>query len=73
MTSDLQEQLIELQTRVAHQEDTLDKLNDVIGKQDGEIMQLQHQMRLLAKRLDDMAFNQGDNNIDANNERPPHY
>jgi len=32
--SDIEEQLIEVQTRVAYQEDTLAQLNEVITKQD---------------------------------------
>jgi SlyX protein len=72
--SDLQEQLIDVQTRVAYQEDTLAQLNDVITKQDAEIMQLKQQVRLLAQRFDELARNplQGED-ADLANERPPHY
>ncbi len=72
--SDLEEQLIDVQTRVAYQEDTLAQLNDVITKQDAEIVQLKQQMRLLAQRLDELARNplQAED-VDVANERPPHY
>lgn len=72
--SDFEEQLIDVQTRVAYQEDTLAQLNDVITKQDAEIVQLKQQMRLLALRLDELMRNplQGDD-ADITNERPPHY
>ncbi|HSX50329.1 MAG TPA: SlyX family protein [Cellvibrio sp.] len=72
--SDLEEQLIDVQTRVAYQEDTLAQLNDVITKQDAEIVQLKQQMRLLAQRLDELARNplQAEDG-DVANERPPHY
>ncbi len=71
---DIEEQLIDVQTRVAYQEDTLAQLNDVITKQDIEIVQLKQQVRLLAQRLDEMARDplQGDE-ADVANERPPHY
>ena len=36
--SDIEEQLIDVQTRVAYQEDTLAQLNDVITKQDAEFI-----------------------------------
>lgn len=72
--SDLEEQLIDVQTRVAYQEDTLTQLNDVITKQDAEIMQLKQQMRLLAQRLDELMRDpaQGGEN-EIINDRPPHY
>ena len=66
--NELQEQLIELQTRVAFQEDTLTQLNQVVAKQDQEILTLQQQLRLLAKRLDDALYQQeqGDENRSTN-------
>ncbi len=72
--SDIEEQLIDVQTRVAYQEDTLAQLNDVITKQDAEIVQLKQQMRLLAQRLDELARDpvQG-GETDITNDRPPHY
>lgn len=72
--SDIEEQLIDVQTRVAYQEDTLVQLNDVITRQDAEIMQLKQQMRLLARRLDELARDpspSGESEITM--ERPPHY
>ena len=71
--SDLHEDLIELQTRVAYQEDTINQLNQVVTQQDADIIQLQQQMRLLAKRLDELSFTQGDGSEEITNERPPHY
>jgi len=73
MMSDLHEDLIELQTRVAYQEDTINQLNQVVTQQDADIIQLQQQMRLLAKRLDELSFTQGDGSEEITNERPPHY
>lgn len=72
--SDIEEQLIDVQTRVAYQEDTLAQLNEVITKQDAEIVQLKQQIRLLAQRLDELARDPaqaGDTEIV--NDRPPHY
>ena len=72
--SDIEEQLIDVQTRVAYQEDTLAQLNDVITKQDAEITHLKQQMRLLAQRLDELMRDpaQG-NDTEIVNDRPPHY
>ena len=71
--NELEDELIELQTRIAYQEDTIVQLNSVITKQDADILQLQHQMRLLAKRIDELSFAQADGAEEITNERPPHY
>lgn len=71
--NELQEQLIELQTRVAFQEDTLTQLNQVVAKQDQEILTLQQQLRLLAKRLEDALFQEELGVEKQIDERPPHY
>lgn len=72
--SDIEEQLIDVQTRVAYQEDTLAQLNEVITKQDAEIVQLKQQVRLLAQRVDELVRDpvQGDA-TEIINDRPPHY
>ena len=70
---DITDELIELQTRLAYQEDTIQQLNNVITQQDATISQLQQQMRLLAKRVDEISFTQEGSSDDATNDRPPHY
>ncbi|MBE8718042.1 SlyX family protein [Cellvibrio polysaccharolyticus] len=72
-TSDLQERLIELETRVAFQEDTLNELNSVITRQDQEIIRLRQQVALMAKRLDDYMYTQEQGSARPDQERPPHY
>jgi SlyX protein len=71
--SDLEEQLIDVQTRIAYQEDTLTQLNEVITRQDAEIIQLKQQLRLLALRIDEMQRNPAQADGEITNERPPHY
>jgi SlyX protein len=73
IANELGDELIELQTRMAYQEDTINQLNQVITKQDADILQLQQQMRLLAKRIDELLFTQDDGSEEITNERPPHY
>jgi len=70
---DVTDELIELQTRLAYQEDTIQQLNNVITQQDATILQLQQQMRLLAKRVDEISFTQDGSSDDVTNDRPPHY
>ncbi len=71
--NDIANELIELQTRIAYQEDTINQLNQVITQQDTSILQLQHQMRLLAKRIDELALAQVGDGEGLIDERPPHY
>ena len=70
----LQDQLIDLQTRVSYQDDTLAQLNDVVTEQDNIISTLQKQMIALAKKHDEMNYSaeQGSAGNPAD-ERPPHY
>lgn len=71
--SDIEQQLIDLQTRVAYQEDTLEQLNNVITQQDADITQLKQHVRILAQRLEDSLRNQGAAGEEIVDERPPHY
>lgn len=71
---ELQDQLIELQTRVSYQDDTLAQLNDVITEQDSIIRILQKQMIALAKKHDEMNYSQEQQGTsNPADERPPHY
>lgn len=69
----LENQLVDLQTRVAYQENTLEQLNDVIAQQDAELIQLKQQIRLLAQRLEELHRQQAIGETDIVDERPPHY
>ena len=70
---DVINEIIDLQTRLAYQEDTIQQLNNVVTQQDATILQLQQQMRLLAKRIDELSFAQDRVGGEITNERPPHY
>ncbi len=66
---DFQEQLIELQTQLAFQEDTLLALNDVITRQQADIEALQRRCEKLEQQ-----YEQALNSLEqVSNERPPHY
>jgi SlyX protein len=65
--------IIDLQTRIAYQEDMLAELNQIVTRQDAEILTLKQQVRQLAKRLDDFLTNPGQEMVDPGAERPPHY
>ncbi|HEY7885108.1 MAG TPA: SlyX family protein [Cellvibrionaceae bacterium] len=68
----LEEDVIELQTRLAFQEDTLQALNTVIARQDRAIEQLRAQVEELTQKYRHGHDNPGQGEAVAN-ERPPHY
>lgn len=65
------ERLVELETRIAHQDEALMQLNDVITDQQARIMRLEKLCASFAERVKSIgeALPQGD----ASDERPPHY
>ena len=67
---ELATQLIDLQSRVAHQEHTLIQLDQVITRQDELIAKLEARLTRLVERLD--ATGEGACG-DPAGERPPHY
>ncbi len=66
----LKEQLIDLQSRLAHQEDTLRQLDAVTIRQAAQIERLEMSLRRLSGRLDGVL----EGNASAGgHELPPHY
>lgn len=68
-----QEQIIELQTRLAFQEDSLNQLNQVVTEQSAWIDQLRQQLRSLAEKYEDLRDAQPQGGGLPDNEPPPHY
>lgn len=70
-----QQQLIELQTQLAFQEDLLQALNEVITRQQSQIDTLQREILSNRDKLTHVLENlpnsgEGSSNLE---ERPPHY
>ena len=65
-------QLVELQSQVAFQDDTIATLNEAVASQQQEILVLREQLTLLKQRQEEQAA-QLDHGGPAANERPPHY
>ncbi len=66
-----EERFIELETRVAHQDQMLHELNDVVTDQQAKIMQLEELCRSLIDRV--RSLGEGRPTGDPADERPPHY
>lgn len=71
-TQDLLAQLVELQSQMAFQEDTIAALNEAVTSQQQEILVLREQLTLLKQRQEEQAA-QLDQGGPAADERPPHY
>jgi SlyX protein len=67
---DLEQRVIELESRLAFQDDTIAALNDVVVAQQRDIERLQQQVAVLARRQEDMV---GQFGIAEGDAPPPHY
>jgi len=65
---------IEMQSKIAFQEDSMQQLNDIVAQQQQDILNLQGQMKELIKELNNVLgdLESGVSGQSAN-ERPPHY
>ena len=66
-----EERFIDLESRLAHQDQLLHELNDVVTNQQAKIMQLEELCRSLIDRV--KAVGDGSPDGDPGEERPPHY
>ena len=66
-----EERFIDLETRLAHRDQLLHELNDVITAQQAKLMHLEELCRSLIDRV--RAVSDGAPEGDPADERPPHY
>jgi len=62
--------LVEVQTQLSYQEDTVLALNDALASQQQEILVLRRQLQLLKQRVDEQGSGAA---ADHGAEKPPHY
>lgn len=67
---ELEQRIADLETRLAFQEDTIQALNDVLVAQQAAIDRLQAQLKILARRQEDMQSGIG---VEGDEAPPPHY
>ena len=67
----LQETIMDLQTRLAFQEDSIDSINLTVSRQQSRIDLLQREVLRLKEMLEDVRGSQGD--AASVSELPPHY
>ena len=66
-----EERFVNLETRLAHQDQMLHELNDVVTDQQAKIMQLEELCRSLIDRV--RSLGEGLPAGNPADERPPHY
>lgn len=69
----MQEELIELQTKLAFQEQTLAELNNVLISQQQQIDRLQLQIKMYEDRLSEVEESAPLLSGQGQDEKPPHY
>ena len=65
--------LMEVQSQVAFQEDTIAVLNEAITHQQQEIIVLRRQVELLKQRWEEQSTNTDQSQPPVVDEKPPHY
>jgi SlyX protein len=71
----IEEQLVDLQTRFAFQEDHLQELNHIVMRQQQQIEMLEKELFLHREKLVELVSDLSErvSMVDAESEKPPHY
>ena len=65
---------VEMQTKMAYQEDSVQQLSDIVAQQQKDILQLQSQMSQLIKELNSVLGDlESGAATSSANQKPPHY
>ncbi len=64
------DRIIELEIKIAYQEDLLQALNEIVGQQQQQIDRLESTCRMLNERIKSLSTEGGGENSE---EAPPHY
>jgi SlyX protein len=70
---DTQARMDELESRLAFQDDLIENLNEVISRQDREILNLVQKLKELDGRINDLAASAAAPGGSMEQEVPPHY
>lgn len=73
MTGSLEERLEILESRLAFQEHTLESLNQVVTRQDRELVELKQGLAEVSARLKDFDASNPEGATGTGHEIPPHY
>ena len=70
---DFEAQIIDLQMHMAHLELTVERLDHIVTQQDQYIRELQRQLQLVYKQVENQNADNGIAPFDVMADRPPHY
>lgn len=73
MSTELETQLIELQTQLAFQEDMLNALNDRVIAQDKSLRDMRQILTHMRESNAQLQASMENRGMAGDNERPPHY
>lgn len=65
-----EDKLIDIETRLAYQDDAIQALSDVVYQQQKQLDRMEKQLQLMLGKLQDLGQNQA---TKIDHERPPHY
>ena len=68
----IEKRILELETKAAYQEDTVEALNDIVYRQQKQIDDLQETCKRLLERISTLSINNGSVESPVD-EKPPHY
>ncbi len=71
--TELQQQIENLETKIAFQDDAIEQLNQVITKQDAIIRKMEEKFLAIGEKLQDMQSQMPDKPFNPADELPPHY
>lgn len=71
--SAFERQMVELQTKLAFQEDTVQTLNEIVAEQQQDILALKGQVNLLLEELKSVLISLEAGGVGGQPEIPPHY
>ncbi|MFU8783679.1 SlyX family protein [Aliidiomarina sp.] len=66
----LEQRVIDLESQLAFQEDTISELNRLVAKQSDELQRIQKHIMIMAERVQQIPESSAPSSAD---ERPPHY
>jgi SlyX protein len=69
----IEDRLVDIETKIAFQEDTVDELNKVIYQQQQKLERLEAICASLVNHIQDLRESAAETQAAAANEKPPHY
>ncbi|MEE2729968.1 SlyX family protein [Ketobacter sp.] len=66
----MEDKIVDIETRLAFQDDTIQQLSDIIYRQQQQIDQLDKTVKMLVERMQDVMHALPGKIVD---EKPPHY